>query len=120
MKFQLKFTINICNDSDGEEGSDNGVPNTSSGVEGGDCTKEAISLFTSPSAVKPMYSTAEWRHPRTRDGRLAVFIVLPTRIIDMEDGIKAELVTFDQLQLSFSWSPALLNADGIMNAFFSF
>ena len=71
-------------------------------LEGGDWTKEAISLFTSRLTVKPMDAMAQWRHPRTSDGRLAVFIVLATVTIDTEDGIKAKRVTSNQLQLSFS------------------
>ena len=67
-----------------------------------------------------MYAMAQWTHPQTRDGRLAVFIVLPTGTIDRDDGIKVELATSDKLQLSFSWSPALLDADSIMRAILSF
>ena len=67
-----------------------------------------------------MWTMAKWRHPRTRDGRLTVFIVLPTGAIDTDDGIKTELMTSEQLQLSISWPPALLNAEGIMNALLSF
>ena len=63
-----------------------------------------------------MYAMARRRHPSARDKRLVVFTVLPTGTVDMEEGIKAELVTSDKLQLSFSWPVELLNADRIMNA----
>ena len=111
MKFQQKSTVNVCNNTDDDEGSDNSVSNSSSGIERGDCTKAAVSLYTSPSATVPMYAMAQWRHPRTRDGRSVVLVLLPTRTIYVEDGIKAQLITSDQQQLSVSWPRALLNAD---------
>ena len=67
-----------------------------------------------------MYSMAQWRHPRTRDGRLAIFLVLPSGSVEIEDGIEAELINSEQLQLSFSWPAALLDADGITKAMLSF
>ena len=82
--------------------------------------KQELSFFSSPLLLKPMWTMAKWRHPRTRDGRLAVFIVLSTGVIDTDDRIKTELITSQQLQLSISWLPALLDAEGIMNALLSF
>ena len=81
---------------------------------------EDISFSSSPSLMKPMYAMTQWRHPQTRDGRLALFIALPTGCIDREDAVKAELSTADSLQLSFSWPPALLDADVIKRAILSF
>ena len=59
-------------------------------------------FFSSPLLVKPMWTMAKWRRPRTRDGRLAVFIVLPTGAIDTDGGIKTEFIASEQLQLSIS------------------
>ena len=81
---------------------------------------EDISFSSSPLSMKPMYAMTQWRHPQTRDGRLALFIVLPTGCIGREDAVKAELSTPDSSQLSFSWPPALLDADVIMRAILSF
>ncbi len=61
-----------------------------------------FSLFSSPLVVKPMDAIASWGHSRTRNGRLGVFVVVSIRSIDQYDGIKAELLTAEQLQFSTS------------------
>ena len=45
--------------------------------------KSRMEFFSSPSVLKPMYTMNRWRHPRTRDGRLAIFLVLPTGAVDL-------------------------------------
>ena len=51
---------------------------------------------------------------------MGFFVVPPTGSLDIEDKIKAELVTSEQLQISFSWPPSLTGAHGIMNGLISF
>ena len=61
-----------------------------------------VQFYLSPLTMKPIHTMACWRHPRITDGRLTIFTVFPTRAIDMKDGIKAEVVSSEELQLSFS------------------
>ena len=61
-----------------------------------------------PLTIKPMFATAGWRHPKTRDGRLTIFIVFPTGALDQENGIQAELETAERLVITFSWPPYFL------------
>ena len=51
---------------------------------GSDTAKTTNNLdnLSSPLNIKPLYTLSRWRHPKTRDGRLAVFIVLPTGALD--------------------------------------
>ncbi len=42
-----------------------------------------------------------------------LYVVLPSGCIDQDDIIKAELLTAGQLQLSISWSPALVDANSM-------
>lgn len=107
-------------DTDDDNESDIGDLSSGRGTRPTNDEKDELSFFSNPLTVKPMYAMTTWRHPKTRDGRLAVLIVLPTGAIEREDGIKAELVTSEQLQISLSWPPALLDADGIMKALLSF
>ena len=121
MRCQPKATGCILSESEDEIRSDIGDGSVTQGNHA--VVKEVRSdfqFYSSPLIMKPMYTMARWRHPRTRDRRLAIFTVLSTGTIDMEDGIKAELVSSEELQLSFSWPPALLDADGIMHALMSF
>ena len=74
----------------------------------------------SPLILKPMYTMTQWKHLQTRDGRLAIFLLLPIGTMYLDDGIKAELLSSDRLHLSFSWPPILLDADKIMHAMMSF
>ena len=37
--------------------------------------------WMSPSIIKPLFTMSSWRHPRTRDRRLAIFIVLPIIVL---------------------------------------
>ena len=67
-----------------------------------------------------MFVMAKWKHKRTRDGRLAIFIVLPTASLDQEDGIRAGLETAEQLAVTFSWPSILFGAEKIMGAVCSF
>ena len=68
----------------------------------------ADSNFMSPLTIKPMFVMARSRHPKTRNGRLAIFIVLPIGALDQENGIRAELETAERLAITFSWSSVLL------------
>lgn len=45
------------------------------------------------------------------------FSVLPTGIVDRGYGVKAELSYSEELQLSFSWTPALLTAMNVRISF---
>ncbi len=76
--------------------------------------------FMSPLIVKPLYTLAQWRHPKTRGGRLALFIVLPTGCLDRENGIHAELENAERLTVTFCWPSILLQAEEIMKAVCSF
>ena len=106
--------------SDGDEDMESFIRGSKSNNDGSKDDFADNSFSSSPPSMKPMYAMAQWRYPRTRDGRLAVFIVLPTGTIDRDDGIKLELATSNNLQLSFSWPPALLDAYSIMRAILSF
>ena len=59
-----------------------------------------------------------WKAPETWDGRIALFIVLPTGIVDGEDAVKAKLSAAESIQLSFSWPPALLDAYHTIKRYF--
>ena len=74
----------------------------------------------SPLTIKPLFVMARWRHPKTRDGRLAIFIVLPTGALDKDDEIRTELETAEQLSVTFAWPSVLFDADKIMRAVCSF
>ena len=67
--------------------------------------KSRMEFFSSPLILKPMYTMIKWRHPRTRDRHLAIFLVLPTGTVGLENGVQVELLNSEQLQLSFSWPP---------------
>lgn len=41
-----------------------------------------------PTAVNPLFVMTGWRDPKSRDGRLAVLVGLPTVSVDREDGAK--------------------------------
>ena len=107
-------------ENDGEHDDDSEVRSARHNSEGNVNGNEDISFSSAPLSMKPLYAMSKWRHPKRRDGRLAVFVVLPTGTIDRTDGVKAELVTAEKLQLSFSWPPALLGANGLMQAILSF
>ena len=81
MKCEQKFTINTYNNSDEDAESDNGLAINFSGIESGDCTKEAISLYTSQLAIRPTHAMARWRHSLTRNRRLPVSVELPTETV---------------------------------------
>ena len=102
--------------SDGDEDTELFIRGTTSNNNGSKDDSADNSFLSSPLSMKPMYAMAKCRHHRTKDGRLAVFIILPTSTIDQDDGIKVELAASDNLQLSFSWPSALLDADSIMCA----
>ena len=42
-----------------------------------------------PVEHKPIYVMSTWRHPRTRDGRIALLILLPSGILESENGVEA-------------------------------
>lgn len=43
-------------------------------------------------AVKTLYVMSTWRHPRKHNGRLNVLVLLPTGILDRDDGIRAVVI----------------------------
>lgn len=61
-----------------------------------------------------------WRHPRTRDGRLALAVVLPTGMLDRKNDVRAEISESDCILLTFAWPRVLIDADSIMRALISF
>ena len=72
--------------------------------------------FMYPLTIKPMFVMARWERSRTRDERLALFILLPIGPLDQKDGIRAELETAERLAVTFSWPSVLFDADKIMRA----
>lgn len=71
-------------------------------------------------SVKPLYVMGRWRHPKTRDGRLAVAVVLSTGVLECENGVRAEIMDGDRLLLTFTWPRVIMDAEGIMPALLSF
>jgi len=47
-----------------------------------------------------------WRDPRTRDGRISIIIVLPTGILELEEGVSAEVISPNQVQVTIPWPTA--------------
>ena len=115
-----KITTPNLGEIDGEHDEDSEVRSARHNLEVKVNGNEDISFSSFPLSMKPLCVMTKWRHSKTSDGRLAVFVVLPTGTIDRTDGVKAEFVSAEKLQLSFSWSPALLDANGLMQAIFSY
>lgn len=115
---QPKSTFSLQTESEGE--IENGDIRANRPAVGDETEGENLAFLSSPLTVKSINSIAKRRHARTRDGRFANFLVFPTGAIEQEDDIMAESITSEQLQLSFSCLPALLGADGIMQAIISF
>ena len=44
-----------------------------------DNEKLNFGFFSFPITIKPMYTIEKWRHPRTRGGSLAIFLLLKRR-----------------------------------------
>ena len=64
----------------------------------------------SPLTIKPLFVMSRWRHPKSRDGRLAIFMVLPTGALNNDDGIRTELETTEQLSVTFAWPSVVFDA----------
>jgi len=78
-----------------------------------------IDSFSNPLISKPLYIVGKWKHPRTRDGRVSVLIVLPTGVLDRDDGVAAEVLD-DTVTVTFTWPRVLVDANKLMGAILSF
>ncbi len=70
--------------------------------------------------IQPLYFMSQRRHPWSRDGSLAVVLVLPTGALDWDGGLWAEVADAQRLVLTFSRPRILLNAEKIMWPVLSF
>ena len=77
-----------------------------------------------PLALSPLESQANtmscWRHPRTRDGRIALLVHLPSGVIDMGNGVSASVVGRDTIDLAISWPRVMRDPMSMMSAILSF
>lgn len=71
-------------------------------------------------AIKPLCIMSTWRHPRTRDRRLAVLVVLARDVLGRDNGVRAEIMDAERLILTFAWPRVMLDTDRSMRALLSF
>ena len=76
-------------------------------------------IISDPLVAKPLYIVGKWKHPRTRDGRVSVLLLLPTGVLDRPDGVTAE-VKDDVATVTFTWPKVLVDANKLMDAVLSF
>ena len=58
---------------------------------------------------KPLYILSKRRDPRTRNGRVALLVLLPSSVLDEEDGVKAEIEGGTAVNLIFKWPAVMLD-----------
>lgn len=73
-----------------------------------------------PLMCKPLYVLAKWKHPVTRDSRIAIVVVLPAVILEDDDGVRTEVVDGCTVKITFTWPCVLLDSNRLMGAILSF
>lgn len=69
---------------------------------------------------KPLFILAEQKDPRTRDGRVALLVVLPSGLLEMDGGVRAEIVGGVTVNLIFTWPAVMLDNVRLTNALLEF
>ena len=65
-------------------------------------------------SYRPLFVMSNWRDPKTRDGRVAIFILLPSGILEKDNSVRAVVVGAMSVSISFTWPSALLQAERLM------
>ena len=71
-------------------------------------------------SCRPLYVLAKWKHPVSRDGRIALIFLLPTGILETENGVRASVVNGSSVRLTFTWPKVLLDSTKLMCGILSF
>ena len=53
-------------------------------------------------SYRPLLVISNWPYPKTRDGRVAIFILLPSRILEKDNSVHAVVVGATSVSFSFT------------------
>ena len=81
---------------------------------------QAASEINHSLVSKPIYVLAKWKHPVTRDGRIAVVILLPAGVLEQDDGVCTTIVDGTTVRVTFMWPRVLLDSNKLTGAILSF
>ena len=82
---------------------------------------ELLSVTTKDFLIhNPIFIIPFWRHPRTRDRRVALVILLPSGILESEYGVSSVLEGEASVVMTFRWPNMLLKPLMLVDSILSF
>ena len=69
---------------------------------------------------KPLHILAKWKDLRTRDGSVALLVLLPSGTLESDEGVKAEIERATAVNLVFKWPAVMLDHMKLTKALLTF